>query len=68
MSEQRVVITGIRPGLDIRGLDRGETPVADWLCSCGHHERARGADEVRDLVGRVRVGHCPHTTATKEAA
>ena len=62
MSEQPTVITGIRPG-----LDRGQTPVADWLCSCGHHERARGND-VAALAARASVGHCPHTAATKEAA
>jgi hypothetical protein len=68
MSEQPVVIEGIRPGLDVRGLDRGETPTADWLCSCGHHERAQGGDAVRDLCARVIVAICPHQTATEEAA
>lgn len=67
MSEQPAVVTGIRPGLDIRGLDRGQIPTADWLCTCGTHERARGND-VAALVSRVIVGVCPHTTATKEAA
>ena len=68
MNEQPIVVTGIRPGLDIRGLDRGEIPVADWLCTCGHHERARGNDEVRSLCERVIVGICPHATTAKEAA
>ena len=68
MSDQPTVITGIRPGLDIRGLDRGETPVADWLCTCGHHERARDTDAVTDLCARARVGTCPHTQTIKEAA
>jgi hypothetical protein len=67
MSELPVVIEGIRPGLDIRGLDRGQIPVADWLCACGHHERARG-DAVAALVSKALVGICPHQTATKEAA
>ncbi|MFE4337268.1 hypothetical protein ACFRQM_50660 [Streptomyces sp. NPDC056831] len=53
-------VTGIRPGLHIRGLDRGEIPVADWLCACGHHERARGRKAVTELNTRVHVGHCPH--------
>ena len=35
-------VTGIQPGLTVRGLGRNELPVADWLCACGHHERARG--------------------------
>lgn len=68
MSEQPAVITGTRPGLDIRGLDRNEIPVADWLCGCGHHERARGKDAVQQLASRVLVGICPHATAIKEAA
>ncbi|MEU4154804.1 hypothetical protein [Streptomyces antimycoticus] len=68
MSEQPVVITGIRPGLHISGLDRGQIPTADWLCTCGHHQRARGEDGVRQLCAEVRVGHCPHTTPAKEAA
>jgi hypothetical protein len=68
MSEHPTVVTGIRPGLDLRGLERGQTPTADWLCLCGHHERARGEDAVRALCDRVRVGHCPHATTAKEAA
>lgn len=68
MSEQPVLIEGIRPGLDIRGLDRGEIPQADWLCACGQHERAQGRDAVTDLCARVIVGICPHQTAAKEAA
>jgi hypothetical protein len=67
VSELPVVITGIGPGLDIRGLDRGQIPVADWLCSCGHYERARG-DAVAALAAKALVGICPHITATKEAA
>ncbi|WP_405778975.1 hypothetical protein [Streptomyces sp. NBC_00859] len=55
-----ITVTGIWPGLKIRGLDRGEIPVADWLCTCGHHERARGRKAVTELTGRVRVGQCPH--------
>jgi hypothetical protein len=53
-----VVITGIRPGLQVR---MNGVPVADWLCACGHHERARGHAAVIELTTRVRVGHCPHT-------
>ncbi|MGW5295508.1 hypothetical protein [Streptomyces bacillaris] len=54
-------MTGIRPGLTVRGLGRNQIPTADWLCACGHHERARGRDAVTDLTTRVRVDHCPHT-------
>ncbi|MFJ5732579.1 hypothetical protein [Streptomyces paradoxus] len=41
-------------------------PVADWLCSCGHHERARGRAAVIELTTRVTVDVCPHTAATHE--
>jgi hypothetical protein len=71
VSEQQTIVTGIRPGLQIReltGCDGRRFIVADWLCACGHHERARGKEDVADLAGRVRVGHCPHTSASKEAA
>lgn len=68
MSEQPTTITGIRPGLHISGLGRGEIPTADWLCFCGHHERARGEEGVRQLCAEVRAGHCPHTATAKEAA
>ncbi|WP_457493071.1 hypothetical protein [Streptomyces sp. P5_D11] len=53
-------VTGFRPGLHLRGLERGGFPVADWLCACGRHERARGRKAVTELTTRVRVGQCPH--------
>lgn len=53
-------VTGIQPGLHMRGLERGGFPIADWLCACGHHERARARKAVTELTTRVRVGHCPH--------
>ncbi|WP_330245239.1 hypothetical protein OHA33_18790 [Streptomyces sp. NBC_00562] len=55
-----VTVTGIQPGLHMRGLERGGFPIADWLCVCGHHERARGRKAVTALTTRVRVGYCPH--------
>ncbi|WP_329614990.1 hypothetical protein OG244_19305 [Streptomyces brevispora] len=57
-----VTVRGIRPGLSLRGLDRNEIPVVDWLCACGHHERARGRSAVIELTTRARVQQCPHTT------
>ena len=68
MTEQPTLIHGIRPGLDTRGLERGQIPVADWLCACGRHERARGDKDVQALCARARVDHCPHTIHTEEAA
>jgi hypothetical protein len=62
---QPVTVTGIAPGLHIR--TKG-VPVADWLCACGHHERARGRADVTELQARVRVGVCPHATATEGRA
>ncbi|MEU3949146.1 hypothetical protein [Streptomyces sp. NPDC029526] len=60
---QPVTITGIQSGLQVRFT---EPSVADWLCCCGHHERARGRAAVMKLTARVRVGICPHTTAATE--
>jgi hypothetical protein len=63
---QQITVTGILPGLHVRAEG---IPVADWLCACGHHERARGHTAVAELTGRVSVGACPHrttTTSTKE--
>ncbi|WP_257003696.1 hypothetical protein [Streptomyces sp. SA15] len=62
---QTVTVTGITPGLQIQCEG---VPVADWLCACGHHERARGRAAVIRLTARVRVGVCPHTAAEGRAA
>ncbi|TXS40166.1 hypothetical protein EAO75_34730 [Streptomyces sp. uw30] len=62
---QTVTVTGITPGLQIQCEG---VPVADWLCACGHHERARGRAAVIRLTTRVSVGQCPHTTAEGRAA
>ncbi|MFE0039835.1 hypothetical protein [Streptomyces sp. NPDC059015] len=59
---QTVTVTGSTPGLQIQceGI-----PVADWLCACGQHERARGRAAVIRPTARVSVGICPHTTAAE---
>ncbi|MFI1287432.1 hypothetical protein ACH4VM_02790 [Streptomyces sp. NPDC020792] len=67
MSEQPATVTGITPGLSIRAEEYGDKPVADWLCACGHHERATTARGVIQLAARARVGHCPHQTEVKAA-
>jgi len=59
VSEQPVVIEGIRPGIRTRHLDRGQ-PVVDWLCACSHHQRATGREAVQQLLATARAGHCPH--------
>jgi hypothetical protein len=64
-AEQPVVITGIMPGLHIRMVM--SPPVADWLCRCGHHERAVGRAAVIELTTRVRVWHCPHAADEQTA-
>ncbi|MEU0084781.1 hypothetical protein [Streptomyces sp. NPDC006274] len=64
-AEQPVVITGIMPGLHIRMVM--SPPVADWLCRCGHHERAVGRAAVIELTTRVRVWHCPHAADGQNA-
>jgi hypothetical protein len=60
-----VTVTVITPGLQIQceGI-----PVADWLCACGHHERARGRAAVIRLTARARVRVCPHTASAEERA
>jgi hypothetical protein len=62
---QTVTVTGITPGLQIQceGI-----AVADWLCACGHHERARGRAAVIALQARVIVGICTHTTTAEGRA
>ncbi|MDX2834818.1 hypothetical protein [Streptomyces scabiei] len=62
---QTVTVTGITPGLQIQCQG---VPVADWLCACGEHERARGRAAVIALQARVIVGICPHTTTEGRAA
>ncbi|MFJ4078437.1 hypothetical protein ACIP2Z_05750 [Streptomyces iakyrus] len=62
---QTVTVTGITPGLQIQCEG---VPVADWLCACGHHERARGRAAVIRLTARVRVGICPHTATAEGRA
>ncbi|WP_079075844.1 hypothetical protein [Streptomyces griseorubiginosus] len=60
-----VTVTGIPPGLHVQleGI-----PVADWLCTCGQHERARGRAAVSRLTARVITGICPHTTTAEGRA
>jgi hypothetical protein len=62
VNEQYARVEGIPAGLTIRGLDRDQIPVADWLCACGHHERATGGTDVRDLTIRACPGRCSHPT------
>ena len=58
-----VTVSGIEPGLQVQFT---HPPVADWLCACGHHERARGRTAVTELTTRVTVGICPHVTHAQE--
>lgn len=58
-----VTISGICPGLQVQFT---HPPIADWLCACGHHERARGRAAVIELTTRVTVGLCPHVTTAQE--
>ncbi|WP_432042764.1 hypothetical protein [Streptomyces cadmiisoli] len=62
---QVVTVIGLTPGLQIQcqGI-----PIADWLCGCGHHERARGRAAVIRLTARVSVGACLHTATAEERA
>lgn len=60
MSGQPAIVSGVPAGLSIRAEEYGANPVADWLCACGHHQRATGPGPVAALAARVTVGHCPH--------
>ncbi len=62
---QTVTVIGITPGLQIQCEG---VPVADWICACGQHERARGRASVIRLTARVRVGTCPHTATSEGRA
>lgn len=62
---QTVTVTGIQPGLHTQCEGMA---VADWLCACGLHERARGRAAVARLTARVRAGVCPHTTTAEGRA
>lgn len=38
-------------GLQIRGLDQGQTPTADFLCGqCGAHKRVTGRNQVAEFT------------------
>lgn len=62
---QTVTVTGITPGFQIQCTG---IAVADWLCSCGQHERARGRAAVIRLTARAVVGICPHTATAEGRA
>ncbi|WP_221348673.1 hypothetical protein [Streptomyces beigongshangae] len=63
LDPEAVAVSGICPGLRVRFT---RPPVADWLCACGHHERARGRAAVTALTTRVIVGICLHDTPAQE--
>lgn len=54
--------------LQVRGLDKGQTPIADLYCTtCRHHERVTGRAKVGDYLranplGAHRVACKPRTT------
>lgn len=38
-------------GLQVRRMERGQTPIADLLCTdCGMHKRVTGRAKVEDFV------------------
>lgn len=54
-------------GLAVRRMERGQTPVADLLCThCGEHRRVTGRQLVADFVRsnpiEVHRGQCPART------
>ncbi|NEY33046.1 transcription factor WhiB [Streptomyces sp. PRKS01-65] len=44
-------MSGWLGGLQIRRTEKGQTPVADFLCTtCGTHRRVAGRDKVTDYL------------------
>jgi hypothetical protein len=44
-------VSGFLGGLQIRRLDPGQTPIADYLCTaCGVHRRVTGRSKVADFL------------------
>ncbi|MDQ1037324.1 hypothetical protein QFZ75_003740 [Streptomyces sp. V3I8] len=63
LDPEAVAVFGVCPGLQVRFT---RNPVADWLCACGHHERARGRAAVTELTTRATIGVCPHGAIAQE--
>lgn len=55
-------------GLHIHGLDRGETPTADFLCThCGAHKRVTGRNEVAEFTASdPAADHATRCTAAPD--
>jgi hypothetical protein len=50
-------------GLVVRRMERGQTPIADFLCArCMTHRRVTGRDMVRDFLASNPI--TAHTCAT----
>jgi hypothetical protein len=53
-----------RGGVVVRRMERGQTPIADWLCArCMVHRRVTGRQLVRDFLASNPMG--AHRCATK---
>ncbi|NUS79115.1 MAG: transcription factor WhiB [Streptomyces sp.] len=57
-------MTGWIGGVQVRRTERGQTPVADFLCTaCDTHRRVTGRDKVRDFLRSNPItdhrAHCP---------
>ncbi|MEV3857774.1 transcription factor WhiB [Streptomyces sp. NPDC050095] len=66
-------MTGWLGGLQIRRTDRGQTPIADHLCTaCGHHRRVTGRQKVAEFMRSNPIAdhraNCPASTATQQGA
>lgn len=60
-------------GLQVRRTDKGQTPIADFLCTtCGLHRRVTGRAKVTDFMRANPIAdhqaNCPATTATEQGA
>jgi hypothetical protein len=44
-------VNGWIGGIQVRRTDKGQTPIADHLCTaCGMHRRVTGRDKVTDFM------------------
>jgi hypothetical protein len=52
-------------GIAVRRMQKGQVPVADFLCAlCLHHRRVTGRQLVRDFIASNPI-HAHHTVCTK---
>jgi hypothetical protein len=55
-----------RGGVVVRRIQKGQVPIADFLCAyCLHHRRVTGRELVTDFLKSNPI-HAHHTVCTKQ--